>query len=57
MCFSRGSRVTHVKIQKSGDFLEFLEGEPFASLTELVQHYMENPGQLKERNGEVIHML
>ncbi|KAK0394530.1 hypothetical protein QR680_000793 [Steinernema hermaphroditum] len=47
-------KVTHVKIQNNGDFLDLFGGEMFASLHELVQFYMENPGQLKERSGDAI---
>ena len=31
-------------------------GEKFATLSELIQFYTENPGQLKEKNGQVIEM-
>lgn len=31
-------------------------GEKFATLSELVQYYMENGGQLKEKNGQVIEL-
>lgn len=31
-------------------------GEKFATLAELVQHYMENQSQLREKNGEVIEL-
>jgi tyrosine-protein phosphatase non-receptor type 11 len=35
----------------------FLTGEKFATLSELVQYYMENPGQLREkRTGAVIEL-
>lgn len=49
----RNGKVTHIKIQNSGDFYDLYGGEKFATLAELVQFYMENPGQLKERSGEV----
>ncbi|KAE9413449.1 hypothetical protein Angca_006972 [Angiostrongylus cantonensis] len=53
----RGKAVTHVKIQKnSDDFLDLFGGESFASLSELVQFYIDNPEQLQERNGESIIM-
>lgn len=51
---SRGNRITHIKIQNSGDCLDLYGGEPFASLSELVQFYIENPCQLRERDGETI---
>lgn len=31
-------------------------GEKFATLFELVQYYMENIGQLKEKNGQIIEL-
>lgn len=51
---SRNGEVTHIKIQNSGDFYDLYGGETFATLSELVQYYMENEGQLKEKNGGVI---
>ncbi|VDK29998.1 unnamed protein product [Gongylonema pulchrum] len=50
----KGDRIKHVKIQNSGDCLDLYGGETFASLSELVQFYVENPGQLREKDGEVI---
>ncbi|TMS34004.1 hypothetical protein L596_001674 [Steinernema carpocapsae] len=47
-------KVTHVKIQNNGDCLDLFGGEMFASLSELIQFYMENPGQLKERRGDQV---
>jgi len=49
--------VTHIKIQNTGDFYDLYGGEKFATLSELIQYYTENPGQLKEKNGQVIEML
>lgn len=37
-------------------FLAFFVGEKFATLSELVQYYMENGGQLKEKNGQIIEL-
>lgn len=34
----------------------FQKGEKFATLSELVQYYMENAGQLREKNGQVIEL-
>ncbi|XP_076472570.1 tyrosine-protein phosphatase non-receptor type 11-like [Babylonia areolata] len=50
----RKGEVTHIKIQNTGDFYDLYGGETFATLTELVQHYMENKDQLKERSGDMI---
>lgn len=33
-----------------------LAGEKFATLSELVQYYMENGNQLKEKNGQIIEL-
>lgn len=48
--------MTHVRIQNQGDFYDLYGGEKFASLAELVQYYIENPGQLREKNGVVIEL-
>ncbi|XP_071451601.1 tyrosine-protein phosphatase non-receptor type 11-like isoform X3 [Hetaerina americana] len=52
----RNGEVTHIKIQNTGDFYDLYGGEKFATLSELVQYYMENQGQLREKNGEVIEL-
>lgn len=52
----RNGEVTHIKIQNMGDFYDLYGGEKFATLAELVQYYMENQGQLREKNGEVIEL-
>lgn len=50
------AQVTHIKIQNTGDYYDLYGGEKFATLAELVQYYMENQGQLRERNGEIIEL-
>lgn len=52
----RNGEVTHIKIQNSGDFYDLYGGEKFATLSELVQYYMEKQGQLKEKNGKIIEL-
>ena len=52
----RNDEVAHIKIQNTGDFYDLYGGEKFATLTELIQFYMEKQGQLKEKNGEVIEL-
>ncbi|CAH0721414.1 unnamed protein product, partial [Brenthis ino] len=52
----RGLEVTHIKIQNNGEFLDLYGGEKFATLSELVQFYMDNQGQLREKNGNVIRL-
>jgi len=53
----RKGEVTHIKIQNTGDFYDLYGGEKFATLSELVQFYMENMGQLREKNGEEIQLI
>jgi len=53
----RRGEVTHIKIQNTGDFYDLYGGEKFATLSELVQFYTENQGQLKEKNGEEIQLV
>ncbi|CAG9813951.1 unnamed protein product [Phaedon cochleariae] len=52
----RNGEVIHIKIQNSGDFYDLYGGEKFATLSELVQYYMEKQGQLKEKNGDIIEL-
>ncbi|KAL0839912.1 hypothetical protein ABMA28_016529 [Loxostege sticticalis] len=52
----RGNEVTHIKIQNNGEFLDLYGGEKFATLSELVQFYMDNQGQLREKNGNIIRL-
>ena len=56
MDFRRNGDVTHIKIQNTGDFYDLYGGEKFATLAELVQFYMENQGQLREKSGEIIEL-
>lgn len=48
--------MTHVRIQNQGEFYDLYGGEKFASLAELIQYYLENPGQLREKNGVLIEL-
>ena len=48
--------MTHIKIQNQGEYYDLYGGEKFATLSELVEYYMENEGQLREKNGEIIHL-
>ncbi|OWR44855.1 tyrosine-protein phosphatase corkscrew [Danaus plexippus plexippus] len=52
----RGTAITHIKIQNNGEFLDLYGGEKFATLSELVQFYMDNQGQLREKNGNIIRL-
>uniref|UniRef100_A0A0X3NNL7 protein-tyrosine-phosphatase n=2 Tax=Schistocephalus solidus TaxID=70667 RepID=A0A0X3NNL7_SCHSO len=48
--------VTHIRIQNTDDFLDLYGGEKFATLSELIDYYQENHGQLKEKNGSIIEL-
>ena len=37
----RNGKITHIKIQNTGDFLDLYGGEKFATLSELIQYYNE----------------
>lgn len=52
----RGAEVTHIKIQHTDEFYDLYGGEKFATLSELVEYYRLNRGQLKEKNGTVIEL-
>ncbi|KAG5316794.1 PTN11 phosphatase, partial [Acromyrmex insinuator] len=52
----RNGEVTHIKIKNAGDFYDLYGGEKFATLSELVSFYMDNGGQLREKNGEIIEL-
>jgi tyrosine-protein phosphatase non-receptor type 11 len=52
----KGGRIIHIRIQNYGDSYDLYGGEKFATLAELVEYYIENPGQLKEISGEVIQL-
>ncbi|KAF8362071.1 ptp-2, partial [Pristionchus pacificus] len=58
LSINRGGTITHVKVQrKEDDTLDLLGGENFTSLSDLIQHYIDNPELLKERNGDTIYMI
>lgn len=50
----RDDSFAHIRIQKAGDFLSFIGGEKFSTLSELINYYVENPVKLKENNGSLI---
>ncbi|NWV80996.1 PTN11 phosphatase, partial [Dasyornis broadbenti] len=52
----RNEEVTHIKIQNTGDYYDLYGGEKFATLAELVQHYTEQQGLLRERNSTAIEL-
>lgn len=53
----RDTEVTHIKIQNSGDFYDLYGGDKFASLSELVEYYRTQGGELKEKSGAIIQLL
>lgn len=52
----RCNGITHIKIRNTGEYLDLYGGEKFATLSELVQYYMENQCQLREKNGNIIRL-
>ncbi|CEF59274.1 Tyrosine-protein phosphatase non-receptor type 6 [Strongyloides ratti] len=50
----RGSRITHVKLNKNGDFFSVKDCDIFTSVTELINYCIANVGYLKEHNGDII---
>uniref|UniRef100_F6UPH6 Tyrosine-protein phosphatase non-receptor type n=1 Tax=Equus caballus TaxID=9796 RepID=F6UPH6_HORSE len=53
----RHDEVTHIKIQNTGDYYDLYGGEKFATLAELVQHYMDQRGGLlRERSGAPVEL-
>ena len=53
----RREEVTHIKIRRYRDgFYDLFGGEPFASLSDLIQFYMKNEDKLIEKSGEVIEL-
>lgn len=54
--FRKNGSVTHIKIVNRGDKFDLgFGGDPFLTLSSLVQYYMEN--ELHEKNGELIELL
>ena len=52
----RHDAVTHIKIQNTGKYYDLYGGEKFATLGDLVSHYKEIPGTLREKSGKVIEL-
>lgn len=51
-------QVTHIKIQYDGDSYCLIGSpDPFASLSDLIQHYTDTPNSLKEKSGQYIELL
>lgn len=54
--FSRGFRVTHVKIPCIDGFHSLPTGEEFRSLDEIVQYLVQTPNLLSEKDGIFIEL-
>ena len=48
--------MTNIKILNHGDYYDPSIGEKFASLSDLVSYFYKNPNELKEKNGDWIHL-
>ena len=51
-----GDEVTHIQIQNTGDYCDLYDGCKFATLSKLMSFYRENPGTLREENGQVTQL-
>ena len=53
----RKNEVTNIKVRRHQDgFYDLFGGEPFASLSDLIQFYMRIEKELKEKSGEIIEL-
>ncbi|XP_063686279.1 tyrosine-protein phosphatase corkscrew-like [Bolinopsis microptera] len=52
----RNNAMTNIKILNHGDYYDPSIGEKFASLSDLVSYFYKNPNELKEKNGDWIHL-
>ncbi|CAF0979142.1 unnamed protein product [Didymodactylos carnosus] len=49
--------ITHIRIQRTNDGFDLGEGqERFATLYDMIKHYRQNVGELKEKNNETIQL-
>ncbi|CAF1165981.1 unnamed protein product [Didymodactylos carnosus] len=49
--------ITHIRIQRTNDGFDFGEGQDrFATLYDMIEHYRQNVGELKEKNNETIEL-
>ncbi|XP_049587555.1 tyrosine-protein phosphatase non-receptor type 6 isoform X2 [Syngnathus scovelli] len=51
-----GERVTHIRIQNTGDYYDLYGGEKFATLSELVEYYTADNGILQDKDGTIIEL-
>ena len=53
----RRNEVTNIKIRRhQNGFYDLFGGEPFASLSDMIQFYMKNEELLKEKSGDIIEL-
>ena len=53
----RSDKIIHVRIQNQGEYYDLYGGEKFATLSELIEYYTENPDRLKQTDGSFIHLI
>ena len=51
-----GEQVIHLRIQNTGDYYDLYGGEKFATLAELVEHYLKNWGVLKSSGDTPVYL-
>ncbi|XP_078507638.1 tyrosine-protein phosphatase non-receptor type 6-like [Lissotriton helveticus] len=51
-----GNRVTHIRIQNTGDYYDLYDGEKFATLAELLEFYTKEYGNLQDKDGTLIEL-
>uniref|UniRef100_A0ACB8ERH8 Tyrosine-protein phosphatase non-receptor type 6 n=1 Tax=Sphaerodactylus townsendi TaxID=933632 RepID=A0ACB8ERH8_9SAUR len=56
VCIWVGDQVTHIRIQNTGDFYDLYGGEKFATLSELVEYYIQQQGSLQDKDGTIIDL-
>lgn len=49
--------ILHVRIQNQGEYYDLYAGEKSATLTELIEFYVEHPGELKEKDATIIDLI
>lgn len=48
------TQIAHIRIQNTGDFYDLYGGETFATLDELIEHYVNQESELREASGNLI---
>ena len=56
-CFSRGDRVTHVKLSGRGGVHHLPTGEEFISIADLIDYLIKTPKLLYERDGAPVEIV